>query len=141
MAPMTHILRSTKNLFVSTLLLLATLLATGPYLSVGPVDATSSVSSVMKPSAFAGPLVESVIHAYQDIDGSQTWRKTRYGWEDSSKWVQAETIRFERRIELVHPLSVSGIILLLSVGMLIWSSEEWDTERLFRSSKSIKRIG
>ena len=127
MAPMTRILRTTKNLLISTLLLLATLLATGPYLSVGSISATSPIFR-----AFAGPLAL----LYQEPANVKNWRKTRKGWEESSKWVQAESIEYERKIELVHPLSVSGIILLSSIGMLIWASEEWDTERLFSSREN-----
>lgn len=114
--PMNCILRSLKNLLLSTLLLLVTLLATGPHLSIGSIAALSPIALVI-----------------QETEYAHNWRKTRYGWEDSSKWVQAEPIPFERRIELIHPLAVSGIILLSSIGMLIWASEEWDTERLFSS--------
>ena len=122
--PMTPIFRSMKNLLISTLLLLVTLLAAGPYLGVGSIGALSPIAVLS-----------------QETDIGHNWRKTRYGWEDSSKWIQAEPILFERRIELIHPLAISGFLLLSSVGMLIWASEEWDTERLFsRSTKKSKPL-
>lgn len=121
---MTPIFRSMKNLLISTLLLLVTLLAAGPYLGVGSIGALSPIAVLS-----------------QETDIGHNWRKTRYGWEDSSKWIQAEPILFERRIELIHPLAISGFLLLSSVGMLIWASEEWDTERLFsRSTKKSKPL-
>lgn len=124
---MTRILRSMKNLLISTLLLLVTLLATGPYLGVGSIGALSPITVL-----------------FQEIEvneASHNWRKTRYGWEDSAKWIQAKPILFERRIELIHPLAISGIILLSSIGMLIWASEEWDTERLTASGDSRSKNG
>ena len=117
---MRQILKPIKKLVVCTLLLVVTLLVAGTYFGL---DSSQAVAP------------------YQDTAISSTWRRTRYGWEDSSKWVTAKPIRFERRIELIHPLAISGIILLSSIGMLIWASEEWDTERLFsRSTKKSKPL-
>jgi hypothetical protein len=58
------------------------------------------------------------------------WRKTRFGWDDLSKWSRPPVIEFERRIELIHPLAFAGMILTSSLCLMIWASEEWQTERL-----------
>ena len=65
-----------------------------------------------------------------------TWRKTRFGWMDSSKWERPEPVAYERRIELVHPLLFSAIIILVTTGFLIWSSEERQWAEIFESGKS-----
>ena len=64
------------------------------------------------------------------------WRKTRFGWMDSTRWDRPEPVAYERRIELVHPLLFSAIIILVTTGFLIWSSEERDWAEIFETGDS-----
>jgi len=59
------------------------------------------------------------------------WRKTKYGWLDSSRWQRPEPAGIERRIELIHPLLYSAFLLVSSTGLLIWASEgdDWPQKR------------
>lgn len=54
------------------------------------------------------------------------WRKTRYGWVETSAWDRPATYSFERRIELVHPLIFTALVVLFSIAALIWATEEYD---------------
>lgn len=58
------------------------------------------------------------------------WRKTRIGWVDSTKWNRPARIEFERRIELIHPLTFAAMLILIAAGALIWASEEYQWSRL-----------
>ena len=58
------------------------------------------------------------------------WRMTRFGWEQTNNWARPTSPLIERRIELVHPVIFSVLIVLLSVAFLIWATEEYDWDRL-----------
>jgi hypothetical protein len=64
------------------------------------------------------------------FDGEPTpWRMTRYGWQDSSTWMLPATVPYERRIELIHPVSFATLVLLSAMGAVIWASEEKEWQR------------
>ncbi len=68
-----------------------------------------------------------------------TWRYTKYGWQDSATWVRQQDVPFERRVELIHPLALTGVILLSVGGMLLWAAEEWEVAHLLEGESSICR--
>ena len=61
---------------------------------------------------------------------NSTWRYTNRGWTDMTKLDRPEPIKFERRIELVHPLIFALCVILVAFGLLIWASEEWHWARV-----------
>lgn len=67
------------------------------------------------------------------------WKKTRFGWEDSTLWEQPAPIEAERRIELIHPLLFSAFLILVTTGFLIWSSEERHWEEFVQPGLSEKK--
>lgn len=60
-----------------------------------------------------------------------TWRRTRFGWSDSATWYRPPRRAFERRIELVHPLTLSCLVALATLAIVIWATEEdqWTSNR------------
>ncbi len=64
--------------------------------------------------------------------GESKWRKTRIGWVNLTNWNRPARVEFERRIELIHPITFSALMVLLSVGTLIWASDEYQWSRLMR---------
>jgi hypothetical protein len=62
--------------------------------------------------------------------GDSTWRRTRLGWVDTRSWYHPQSVEYERRIELVHPIIFAALLVLFSVGALIWASEEYQWARL-----------
>ena len=67
------------------------------------------------------------------------FRKTRLGWQDSRRWSRPADIEFERRVELIHPVVVAGLIVLASFAALLWSAEEWDAVRLLQGTDAACR--
>ena len=59
-----------------------------------------------------------------------SWRKTRFGWQDMSAWNQSKS-QATYRIELIHPVIFSASIVMFSIAVLIWATEEYDWGRLF----------
>ena len=60
-----------------------------------------------------------------------TWRMTRFGWKDLSTW-ERPVSKTVYRIEQVHPLTFSACVVVLSIAVLIWATEEHDWGRLFK---------
>lgn len=89
----------------------------------------------LKVKTFVGsPEVVAVIQAPQSeitlANGAESrtaasWRFTNQGWTDMSRLDRPQRIKFERRIELVHPLVFTILVILVASGLLIWASEEW----------------
>ncbi len=52
------------------------------------------------------------------------WKKTRFGWMDSSRWDRPNPAPTEHRIELIHPVLFSAFMILVTTGFLIWTTEE-----------------
>ena len=69
-------------------------------------------------------------------ESESQWRKTKFGWMDASRWNRPQPVAAERRIELVHPLLLSALMILTCTGFLIWSSEEKDWAEIFDSCTS-----
>ncbi|MEM9409838.1 MAG: hypothetical protein AAGA30_01920 [Planctomycetota bacterium] len=69
------------------------------------------------------------------VDGGSRWRMTRQGWVDLAEWDRPVPIQYERRIELIHPITFSALLLLFSLGMMIWASEEDDLAKFISASK------
>lgn len=63
-----------------------------------------------------------MVYAQQEDFGTK-WRMTKFGWRDASRWEVPKPVKFERRIELVHPLLFSALLVLSSTGLLIWAAE------------------
>jgi hypothetical protein len=61
---------------------------------------------------------------------STPWRMTRYGWQDATTWMLPPTVPYERRIELIHPVSFAALVLLSAMGAVIWASEEKQWQRV-----------
>ena len=55
-----------------------------------------------------------------------SWRYTSIGWQDSNNWV--ERTRFPKPIAAkVHPFVWTALIVLVSLGLLIWAADEVDS--------------
>ena len=52
---------------------------------------------------------------------AEAWRRTRDGWQQAGSWPQP--VRIPHPLSQLHPLVVAALMLLLSVGSLLW----WDT--------------
>ena len=83
-----------------------------------------------------------VLHSTNDIFKNLTaqeltspWRKTKFGWLDSTRWDRPEPVAEERRIELLHPLLFSALMILVTIGFLIWSTEEQQWAAVTRSDR------
>ncbi len=76
------------------------------------------------------------IPAWAQETGDSNWRRTSQGWVNSNRWNRPARVEFERRIELVHPLAFSALIVLFSLGMLIWASEEAQWSQVTQSSRN-----
>lgn len=64
------------------------------------------------------------------IEIDTTWRHTKHGWQDSSRWV-IETMPTGPLLGTIHPVVWAGLVLIAVVGMMLWASEEWEFARLF----------
>jgi len=65
-----------------------------------------------------------------------SWRRTRFGWVDTKTWERPSNPPSRYRVEQIHPLAFSALIVLLSVALLIWATEEYDWDRLTASDRS-----
>lgn len=67
------------------------------------------------------------------------WRSTALGWQASAKRRFPDKVRYERSIELIHPLVLTLLILFASLAALFWSAEEWEFVRLVQGSATARR--
>ena len=68
-------------------------------------------------------------------DERKDWRYTRQGWQriDVLPPIKTHTIRVPAHRPLpVHPFQATMLILLSALGLVAWSSSEWDWARLIR---------
>lgn len=66
------------------------------------------------------------------------WRKTRFGWQDSTLWYIESAIP-RSCLELVHPFIWASLILILVVGAAVWAAEEWELSRCFQPKSKLSR--
>jgi hypothetical protein len=62
--------------------------------------------------------------------GETSWRLTRLGWQDSSRWY-VDTFTPQPSVELIHPLLFAALVLIVVAMALVWASSEWEYGRLF----------
>jgi hypothetical protein len=67
------------------------------------------------------------------------WRKRGAGWQDRWQRPFPDKVRFERSVELIHPLVVASLIVLASLAARFWSAEEWEFTRLVQGDQHVCR--
>lgn len=58
------------------------------------------------------------------------WRFTRYGWQDSSQWERASFSK--PAAATIHPFVWTAMVMLATVGVLVWASNEVEIDSLLR---------
>ncbi len=66
------------------------------------------------------------------------WRRTRYGWEDASRWKPTSSLNPEP-VPGLHPLAWSAILVLSVLSILLWASEPDELAFLLPGSSHGKR--
>ncbi len=107
--------------------LLLVVLATG---AVQRPDVSSAVSHL---SLHEFSIASDRLVAQDGVESK--WRRTRFGWVDTSRWYHPPAVEYERRIERIHPLVFAALLVLFAVGTLIWASEEYQWARLVHRKK------
>ena len=87
-----------------------------------------SAAALIASSAFQKNSGTPPVNDYAD----NGWRLTEIGWQDSTTWF-VDSFRPRQIFELVHPLVWSMMVLILVIGAMVWSSNEWQIGRLFTS--------
>ena len=112
---------------VNTFLLASSLLIIAGFLVIHAL--MFDVSDRSQPTWF--PLGQTVFA--QEIESSNImWRYTKQGWQDIAPMIQSEPTPTSG-LANVHPMVWAALLLFASLGLLVWSTEDNDIDRLFQS--------
>lgn len=72
------------------------------------------------PASLASKSVVSQEVVEEDVDATDTWRRTKDGWEQNTSWTVEPPLKLPfRGVTAIHPATVAMLQLLVSLAALI----------------------